>query len=61
MNFFVSLHDVFSKTGTKTAFEITLRKANLDKNSISFIEPSIWNKVGSELKFLKTTTLFIHI
>ena len=40
--------------------EISLKNSNLGQRSISFIGPSIWNKLSNDLKFLNTTTLFTH-
>ena len=42
------------------ALEISLRKSKLGEKSISFIEPSISNKLSKELKILNTTTSFTH-
>ena len=42
------------------ALEIPLRESNLGQKSISFIGPSIWNKLSSDLKMLNTTTSFSH-
>ena len=40
--------------------EISLKNSNLGERSISFIGPSIWNKLSNDLKFLNTKTLFTH-
>ena len=42
------------------ALETLLKKGNLGQKSISFIGPSIWNKLSNNLKVLNTTTLFTH-
>ena len=42
------------------ALEIPLKKSNLGLKSISFIGPSIWNKLSNNFKVLNTTTSFIH-
>ena len=42
------------------AFEISLRKSNLGQKGISFMGPSLWNKISNELKPLNTATLFSH-
>ena len=34
--------------------------ANIGQKSISFIGPSIWNKLSNNLKVLNTTTSFTH-
>ena len=40
--------------------EISLKNSKLGQRSISFIGPSIWNKLSNDLKFLNTTTSFTH-
>ena len=40
--------------------EIPLRKSTLDQKNISFMRPSIWNKLSNDLKILNTATLFTH-
>ena len=40
--------------------EIPLRKSNLAQKSISFMGPSIWNKLSNDLKILNTATSFDH-
>ena len=42
------------------AFEMPLRKINLGQKSISFMGPSIWNKLSNELKNLNPATSFTH-
>ena len=42
------------------SLEIPLRKGNLGQKSISFMEPSIWNKLSNEMKILTTSTLVTH-
>ena len=42
------------------ALKIPLRKINLGQKIISFMGPSIWNKLSNDLKFLKITTSFTH-
>ena len=42
------------------ALEISLRKSNLAPKSISFMEPSIWNKLSNDLKILNAATSFTH-
>ena len=42
------------------ASEIPLRKSNLGQNSISFMWPSIWNKLSNDLKIINTATSFTH-
>ena len=38
--------------------EIPLRKGNLGQKIISFLGPSIWNKLSNDLKTLNTATSF---
>ena len=47
-------------TRSHISLEIPLKKSNLDQKSISFIGPSIWNKLSNNVKVLNTTTSFIH-
>ena len=47
-------------TRSHMALEIPLKKSNLGQKSISFIGPSIWNKLCNNLKVLNTTTSFTH-
>ena len=42
------------------ALEIPLRKSNLAQKGISFMGPSIWNKLSNDLKTLNTATSFNH-
>ena len=42
------------------ALEIPLKKSNLGQKSISFIGPSIWNKLRNNLQVLNTTAPFTH-
>ena len=42
------------------SLEIPLRKGNLGQKSISFMEPSIWNKLSNEMKILNTASLVTH-
>ena len=46
------------KTRSHMALEIPLRKSNLGQKSISFMGPSIWNKLSNDLKILNTATFF---
>ena len=47
-------------TRSHMTLEIPLKKSNLGRNSISFIGPSVWNKLSNNLKVLDTTTSFTH-
>ena len=47
-------------TSSHMALEIPSKKSNLGQNSISFIGPSIWNKLSNNLKVLNTTSSFTH-
>ena len=38
--------------------EIPLRKSTLGQKNISFMGPSIWNKLSNDLKILNTATSF---
>ena len=40
------------------ALEISLRKINLGEKSISFIGPSIWNKLNNDREILNTAISF---
>ena len=40
--------------------EIPLRKSNLCQKGISFMRPSLWNKLSNDLKMLNTATSFTH-
>ena len=40
------------------ALEIPLKESNLRQKRISFIGPSLWNKLSSNLKVLNTATPF---
>ena len=40
--------------------EIPLSKSNLGQKSISFMGPSVWNKLSNDLKILSTVTSFTH-
>ena len=42
------------------ALKIPLRKSDLGQKSTSFMGPSIWNKLSSDLKIFNTATLFTH-
>ena len=42
------------------ALEIPLRKSNSDQKIISFMESSIWKKLGNNLKTLNSATSFTH-
>ena len=44
----------FYKTRSHMNLDITLRRDNLDQYSISFMGPSIWNKLSNSLKILNT-------
>ena len=54
---FVSSRNTYM-TRSHMALKIHLRKSNLDQRSISFLGPSVWNKLSNDLKILGTTTLF---
>ena len=56
---FVPSTNIF-KTRSYISLEIPLRKGNLGQKSISFMEPSIWNKLSNEMKILTTSTLVTH-
>ena len=43
------------------ALEIPLRKSNLGQKSISFMGPSVWNKLSNDLKVLNTVTSFTQL
>ena len=42
------------------ALKIPLRKSDLGQKRTSFMGPSIWNKLSSDLKIFNTATLFTH-
>ena len=42
------------------ALVIPLGKSNLCQKSISFIGPSIWNKLSNDMKILNTATSFTY-
>ena len=42
------------------ALEIPFKTSNLGKKRISFIGPSLWNKLCNNLKVLNTSTSFTH-
>ena len=48
------------KTRSLMALEIYLGKGNLGQKSISFMEPSIWNKLSYDLKILNTPPFLTH-
>ena len=48
------------KTRSHMAFQILLIKSSLGQKSISFLGPSIWNKLSNDLKILNTPTSFTH-
>ena len=47
-------------TRSHIALEKLLKKSNLGQKRISFIGPSIWNKLGNNLKALNTAALYTH-
>ena len=52
---------IFIRSYTVLRFYIEkLRKSNLGHKSISFIGPSVWNKLTNDLKILNTTTSFTY-
>ena len=42
------------------ALEIPLRKSNLGQKSISFMRPSVWNKLNDDLTISNTATSITH-
>lgn len=48
------------KTGSHMPFEIPLRKSNSSQKRVSFMGPSLWNKLSNEVKILNTVTLCTH-
>ena len=42
------------------AFEIPLRRSNLVQKSVSFMGPSIWNKLSNDLNISNTATSVTH-
>ena len=56
---FVPSRNIY-KTWSHMALEIPLRKSNLAQKGISFMGPSIWNKLSNDLKILNTATSFNH-
>ena len=48
------------KTRSHVTLEILSRKSNLDQKCISFLGPSIWNKLSNDLKILSTVTSLNH-
>ena len=57
---FVLYRNIY-KTRSYMALEIPLRKNNLGQKSISFMGPSILNKLSNDLKILNTVTLFMNL
>ena len=56
---FVSSRNIY-KTRSHMALEIPLSKSNLSQKSISFMGPSIWNKLSNDLKNLDPAALFAY-
>ena len=52
---FVLSRNVY-KTRSHMALEIPLRKSNLHQKSVSFMRPSIWNKLSNDLSILNIAT-----
>ena len=48
------------KTRSHMAFEMPLRRSNLVQKSVSFMGPSIWNKLSNDLNISNTATSFTH-
>ena len=47
-------------TRLQMALDIPLRKSNIGQKNLSFLGPSIWNKITSDLKRVKTAKNFTH-
>ena len=47
-------------TRSQMALDIPLRKSELGQKGISFLGPSIWNKLNNDLKTVRTTISFTH-
>ena len=47
-------------TRLQMALDIPLRKTNLGQKNLSFLGPSLWNKLSTNLKLVNTTSSFTH-
>ena len=47
-------------TRLQMALDIPLRKSNIGQKNLSFLGPSVWNKLPSNLKKMNTTNSFTH-
>ena len=47
-------------TRSQMATDIPLRKANTGQESLSFLGPKIWSKIGPSIKNVRTLSSFMH-
>ena len=57
---FLRSRNLYNTRRSHTALDIPLKKSNTGQKSISYLGPSLWNKLDSGLKIAPSATSFTH-
>ena len=57
---FLRSQNSYNTRRSQTALDIPLKKTNTGQKSISYLGPSLWNKLDSHLRVAPTTIAFTH-